>query len=127
MAFVRLPEIVNLGDFTEATSYERCGVIAVWGSGNENAYVLECSNAAPDPERDYAITQDDYEACAQIATDQGMTVLGFFHTHPEWANNTPTAHDFAGASLHPEFVNAVYHVATRALTWYNDEQVLTRG
>jgi proteasome lid subunit RPN8/RPN11 len=72
-------------DVEQAYPEEACGVLL--GRLEElDAVVVRliaCRNAAPEPCRRYAIAPAGLIAAQQQAQDEGLEILGFYHSHPD--------------------------------------------
>jgi proteasome lid subunit RPN8/RPN11 len=49
-------------------------------------------NASPEPRRGFSVSARDYLAVERDAEAKGLTVLGFYHSHPD-AEARPSLHD----------------------------------
>ncbi len=77
---------------------EACGVLA--GSRGEEGIVervYECENADPVPEANYEIPPGELLRAIKDIEEQGLEVLGFYHSHP-MALSQPSATDAARAT-----------------------------
>jgi proteasome lid subunit RPN8/RPN11 len=71
---------------------EACGILL---SRRENAdevvQVIACTNADPEPGRRYSIAPEELIAAQKHAREDGLEILGFYHSHPDHpAEASPT-------------------------------------
>ena len=68
--------------------HECCGVLLGEQSADGNKLVqrvVRCTNTHADPSRDYfSIAPLELMRIEREADDQGHSILGFYHSHPDW-------------------------------------------
>jgi proteasome lid subunit RPN8/RPN11 len=82
---------------------ECCGVLA--GAGDRVAAVYAVPNAAEDRLVRYEMDPAELWAARRRARDEGLEVLGFYHSHPR-TSPVPSSHDLARA-YYPDAVYAI--------------------
>lgn len=109
---------LNLADF-RATDREQCGIIVgvVRGRVRVATRIVEVPNVAENPQDDYAILASDLRN-VEKSLNKGEAIVGFFHTHCDWHDIRPSANDYAGAALFPDFLNLIYKPSTGEKVWY---------
>lgn len=84
-----------LQDHARARYPEEClGALLRAPSGEVTARPLE--NVAAEPRRGFALAARDYLALEAEAEQRGLTVMGFYHSHPD-AEAVPSARDAEAA------------------------------
>lgn len=72
----------------ETYPQECCGVLLgeLCADGNKRVQrVVRCANTHTDPSRDYfSIAPLELMRLEREADEQGHTILGFYHSHPDW-------------------------------------------
>jgi len=85
--------------------------------------VLPARNEDLDPENKFFVSNRQLSRVMSRAQQKGCLVLGIAHSHPAHHPPLPSIADFN----HTYYaVNAVYHPATRSLTWFNQRGELTQ-
>ena len=88
---------------------ECCGVLA--GSSARVAAVYAVPNAADDRVARYEMDPAELWAARRRARDEGLEVLGFYHSHPR-TPPVPSSHDVARAD-YPDAVYAIVGLEPR--------------
>jgi proteasome lid subunit RPN8/RPN11 len=69
----------------EAYPEEGCGILLGrrGQTADEVTHVLACANVDDEPRRRYAIAPEELVAAQRQAREQGLEILGFYHSHPD--------------------------------------------
>jgi proteasome lid subunit RPN8/RPN11 len=64
---------------------EACGILLGRRAETDDAVVqvVACGNVDPEPGRRYSIAPEELIATQKRAREQGMQILGFYHSHPD--------------------------------------------
>lgn len=113
---------LDLSEF-RATDREECGIlVGVMRDGKRLATrVVKVHNYAEGP-NDYGIGAPDFERVIRELGD-GEHVIGFLHTHLPHHKPMPSAMDFLGARIIPDFINLVYKPSTGEMCWYSSSRI----
>ncbi len=104
----------------QSTNREECGVIVEEG---DLIYIVKVPNISKSP-RDYAILLEDVQIVEGTFTADEQ-VVGFFHTHLEDQECSPSDADLKGAEIFPDSNNLIYKPSTGELCWYGIAEVDT--
>ena len=94
----------------QAAPAECCGLLL--GTGNMVAVAVRARNIAHDPTRRFEIDPQDHIDARRDARALGLTVLGFYHSHPR-APAEPSPTDLAEAS-YPDHLYLIVSLAAAA-------------
>lgn len=86
------------------------------GRGYEVMDVLRANNEDHDPANKFFISNRQLNRLEAQASQKGYSVIGIAHSHPA---HHPVLPSIADVQYCAHAVNAVYHPATRSLTWFN--------
>ncbi|HVJ04167.1 MAG TPA: M67 family metallopeptidase [Candidatus Saccharimonadales bacterium] len=72
-------------DVEAAYPREACGILLGRREGRDLMIVriARCGNRAPEPERRYSIDPVELMAAQKGAREEGLEILGFYHSHPD--------------------------------------------
>ncbi len=104
----------------QSTGREECGVIVEEG---DLVYIIKVPNISKSP-RAYAILLEDVQIVESILIADEK-IIGFFHTHLEDQECSPSDADLNGAEIFPESNNLIYKPSTGELCWYGIAEVDT--
>lgn len=90
---------------------ECCGVLLGSGDVSEVAEARACTNAHPDRRTRYAIAPQELIAAQRAARERGLTIVGFYHSHPDHPAE-PSATDGAEAAW-PEALHVIVSVTPK--------------
>lgn len=76
---------------------EACGIIA--GRNGQVQQVIPVANVADQPEKYYRLDDRALAACLMRFEQEGVTLLGFYHSHPQ-GDPVPSQTDIHQASYH---------------------------
>ena len=98
-------------------TYDRVGEVV------EITHIFEAKNVHPDPENYFAFYKAQWRDIKAREGELGVRLVSIVHTHPPPHPDCPSREDLHLCNLP---ANAIYHMESETLIWYNKRGEITR-